>query len=53
MLLSQKLVQMASVNPSRSDFMERFERLIERYNAASLARGLFLRGVDPRDPRLK
>lgn len=35
-LLSQKLVQMASVNPSRSDFMERFEKLIERYNAASL-----------------
>ncbi len=35
-LLSQKLVQMASMNPSRADFLDRFEKLIEKYNSASL-----------------
>ncbi len=35
-LLNQKLVEMARLNPSRSDFLERFEKLIEKYNAASL-----------------
>ena len=35
-LLNQKLVQMTKLNPSRADFLERFEKLIEKYNAASL-----------------
>jgi type I restriction enzyme R subunit len=35
-LLNQKLVQMTKLNPSRADFLERFEKLIERYNSASL-----------------
>lgn len=35
-LLNQKLVQMAKLNPSRTDFLERFEQLIEKYNSASL-----------------
>ncbi len=35
-LLNQKLVEMALVNPSRADFLERFEKLIDKYNAASL-----------------
>lgn len=35
-LLNQKLVQMAKLNPSRADFLERFEKLIDKYNAASL-----------------
>jgi len=35
-LLNQKLVEMARLNPSRADFLERFEKLIEKYNAASL-----------------
>ncbi|WNK01067.1 type I restriction endonuclease subunit R [Thalassospiraceae bacterium LMO-JJ14] len=35
-LLNQKLVQMAKLNPSRADFLERFEKLIDKYNSASL-----------------
>ncbi|WP_026987166.1 type I restriction endonuclease subunit R [Fodinicurvata fenggangensis] len=35
-LLNQKMVEMAKLNPTRSDFLERFERLIEKYNSASL-----------------
>jgi len=35
-LLNQKLVEMTRLNPSRADFLERFEKLIEKYNAASL-----------------
>ena len=35
-LLNQKLVQMARLNPSRADFLERLEKLIEKYNSASL-----------------
>ncbi|MEQ9246305.1 MAG: DUF3387 domain-containing protein [Nitratireductor sp.] len=35
-LLNQKLIQMAKLNPSRADFLERFEKLIEKYNSASL-----------------
>lgn len=35
-LLNQKLVQMARLNPSRADFLDRFEKLIQKYNAASL-----------------
>jgi type I restriction enzyme R subunit len=35
-LLNQKLVQMAKLNPSRADFLERFEKLIAEYNAGSL-----------------
>jgi len=35
-LLNQKLVQMARLNPTRSDFIERFELLIARYNAGSM-----------------
>ena len=35
-LLNQKLVQMARLNPSRAAFLERFEKLIDRYNEASL-----------------
>lgn len=35
-LLNQKLVQMTKLNPSRADFLERFEKLIEKYNSASL-----------------
>lgn len=35
-LLSQKLETMVAANPSRSDFMEKFQELIERYNAGSM-----------------
>ena len=35
-LLNQKLVQMTKLNPSRTDFLERFEKLIDKYNSASL-----------------
>jgi type I restriction enzyme R subunit len=35
-LLSQRLEAMVAVNPTRNDFMEKFQKLIERYNAESL-----------------
>ena len=35
-LLSQRLEAMVAANPTRSDFMEKFQKLIERYNAGSL-----------------
>ena len=35
-LLNQKLEQMVARNRSRADFLERFQKLIESYNAASL-----------------
>ncbi|WP_412559210.1 type I restriction endonuclease subunit R [Thalassospira sp. MIT1370] len=34
-LLNEKLVQMAKLNPSRADFLEKFEKLIARYNSGS------------------
>lgn len=34
-LLSQKLEMMLAENPTRSDFMEKFQRLIEEYNSGS------------------
>jgi type I restriction enzyme, R subunit len=34
-LLSQKLESMVSRNPSRTDFLERFQKLIDAYNAGS------------------
>lgn len=35
-LLNQRLEAMVTANPTRSDFMEKFQALIERYNAGSL-----------------
>ena len=35
-LLSQKLESMVAKNPTRSDFMEKLQKLIEKYNAGSL-----------------
>ncbi len=35
-LLNQKLESMVARNPSRSDFMEKLQELIEKYNAGSL-----------------
>ncbi|MBA1147840.1 type I restriction endonuclease subunit R [Ectothiorhodospiraceae bacterium WFHF3C12] len=35
-LLNRKLEAMVVANPTRSDFMEKFQKLIERYNAGSL-----------------
>lgn len=35
-LLNQKLESMVAKNPSRSDFMEKLQKLIEKYNAGSM-----------------
>ena len=35
-LLNQKLESMVAENPSRTDFMEKLQKLIERYNSGSL-----------------
>ena len=34
-LLSQKLTAMVSVNPTRADFLDRFQKLIDSYNSGS------------------
>jgi len=42
-LLNQKLEKMVAQNPTRADFLERFQRLIDAYNAASLNIEAFFR----------
>ncbi|MBB4284526.1 type I restriction endonuclease subunit R [Roseospira goensis] len=42
-LLNQKLEKMVAQNPTRADFLERFQRLIDAYNEASLNIEAFFR----------
>lgn len=42
-LLNQKLEKMVAQNPARADFLERFQRLIDAYNQASLNIETFFR----------
>lgn len=35
-LLSQKLEEMVTANPTRADFMEKFQKLIDKYNSGTL-----------------
>ena len=42
-LLNQKLEYMVATNPTRVDFMERFQKLIEKYNAGSMNIEAFFR----------
>ena len=44
-LLSQKLTAMVARNPTRADFLERFQRLIDEYNSGSHNVEAFFRGL--------
>lgn len=43
--LSQKLESMVARNPTRTDFMEKLQSLIEKYNSGSLNIEVFFRGL--------
>lgn len=44
-LLNQKLESMVAKNPSRSDFMEKLKKLIEKYNSGSVNIEAFFQGL--------